>query len=428
MKIIRYSFLLAIAIQLISSCRKSPVTPAHENHPTAFTGTGLPTGASISKTIGASGGTIASADGKVRLVVPAGALDQDQALSIQPIESKVPLGIDKAAYRFEPHGLHFKKPCQLFMSFTDNDITGLAPELSGLAVQQADGSWKAENSITVDKANHTLSGNITHFSDYNFFLKYALRDSKTHTDTRLVHLSLGEKVLFEVMNTEDEDTGSLFVPLPLANGFVKEWDINGNPFTQQTNDTYGHFESSDNSQKLAQFNYVAPHTMPAVSTIALSAKLDLDKKGAFYLVRNVKVEDLNTMSINNVAYNKPSVSAGYIKRPNDQVEVVIVNMMATNSNNKYASISITIEGYHGPGTYNFSDKITASAGDGNGNSFSSSYFNNSGPAYATGSITITSGRISGDVLQGSIDASLIKEGGSTNEPAPVKGVFSVNMN
>src|ERR1700733_6919046 len=53
----------------------------------ATTSIGSATGNAVSKTIGSSGGSITSEDGKLELIVPAGAVNSDTVFSIQPISN-----------------------------------------------------------------------------------------------------------------------------------------------------------------------------------------------------------------------------------------------------------------------------------------------------------------------------------------------------
>ena len=67
------------------------------------TAIGAAEGQLVSKEIGASGGKITSDDGRVELLVPAGALAKTTTISIQPIKNLVPNG-NGQGYQFEPSG------------------------------------------------------------------------------------------------------------------------------------------------------------------------------------------------------------------------------------------------------------------------------------------------------------------------------------
>jgi len=92
----------------IPAChQQDEVIPVEESpaqgEPTAVVS---PTGEKISQSIGANGGVLRSADGKVSLSIPAGALAQTTMISLQPIENKAFMGIGPA-YEFSPDGLKF---------------------------------------------------------------------------------------------------------------------------------------------------------------------------------------------------------------------------------------------------------------------------------------------------------------------------------
>ena len=132
-----------------------------------------------SATIGQSGGTVAT--GKARLVIPAGALENDVKVSIAEVA-----GMDRLigpAYDLQPAGLQFAKPATLIIDYSSGDLpAGSAPdEVAIISLDehyepaQDDPSAPLLSSLpyyietAVDEANTTASAPITHFSRYGFF-------------------------------------------------------------------------------------------------------------------------------------------------------------------------------------------------------------------------------------------------------------------
>lgn len=127
------------------------------------TAIGAPDGKLVNKEIGPSGGTIASDDGKVELIFPAGALKANTVISIQPITNLLPNGSGKA-YRFEPSGIRFTKPVELIFHYTEQEEKGCSPLLMFMAIQSSNGRWAYMDYEDWDSTGRYLKGNILHFS------------------------------------------------------------------------------------------------------------------------------------------------------------------------------------------------------------------------------------------------------------------------
>jgi hypothetical protein len=134
---------------------------------------GRPAGKKISDKIGREGGKLASADGRLELVVPEGALDSRTSLSIQPINNTLSPG--KAdAYDLEPSGRNFEKPLQLIFHYSKTETVGVMPALKGIAWQDDKGQWFRLDNTVVDTIGHTVTGSITHFSHWAYFDAFTL--------------------------------------------------------------------------------------------------------------------------------------------------------------------------------------------------------------------------------------------------------------
>ena len=118
----------------------STTSPAASVAPTA-TPVGTANGAATSATIGTAGGSVSTADGKMTLTVPAGALGTDTLIGIQPITNTAH-GRLGAGYRLTPDGQSFAQPVVLKFSYTDQDLAGSDPAILGAAFQTAAGYWQ----------------------------------------------------------------------------------------------------------------------------------------------------------------------------------------------------------------------------------------------------------------------------------------------
>jgi hypothetical protein len=164
-----YSLLLLLVFAC--SCKKSlsPGTGSTATTDTsiAVTAAGTPDGNPVTKTIGATGGTISSADGRIDLVIPPGALSSDIALTIQPITNECPGGIG-AGYDFQPNGTKFSIPATLIFHYTDSDVNGTDPDFIYYATQDSTLAWDVDIEKDVDTVAKTISFNVHHFSGHAF--------------------------------------------------------------------------------------------------------------------------------------------------------------------------------------------------------------------------------------------------------------------
>jgi hypothetical protein len=161
----------------IVSCKKSvPVDNQQTSTPVPMqliTAPGIADGPAVSKAIGTNGGTISSADGKISINIPQGAISDNQTITVQPITNKLESGLGKA-YRITPHIPHFNKPVTITFSYTQADIVGTAPEVFAIGYQNTAGGWLYKKNVQLNKVNKTISITTTHFSDWALFEKILL--------------------------------------------------------------------------------------------------------------------------------------------------------------------------------------------------------------------------------------------------------------
>lgn len=150
-------------------CKESneAVSPENGNGGGA-TEVGVPDGQLVSKVIGTAGGTVSSADNRVTLTIPAGALPKDTEIGIQPITNEAPNGLE-VAYRFSPDGTTFAKPASLTFSYDPRRVSANSPDAFGVATQGTDRRWKHTPEVAVDTNAHTITTQMPHFSDWTAY-------------------------------------------------------------------------------------------------------------------------------------------------------------------------------------------------------------------------------------------------------------------
>ncbi|MCG2615756.1 hypothetical protein LZZ85_15760 [Terrimonas sp. NA20] len=228
----------------------------------------------VRKIVGSAGGSVTSFDGRMKLVIPQGALSSDKEISIKTISNQNPLGLQQA-YRIEPHGVQFAKPVSIQVSYDDDDLKRTIPEALGIAYQDSKGVWQARGGTELDKVNHRITTITDHFSDWSLFESVYLM-----VEQPVIPVSAATKL--EVFSTED-----LLIPLDsgkdiaigkkqtMAAKYVKEWTLAG----------AGNLTSNGSNAM-----YKAPAAIPARNPVAVSVRLDLKQRGVFLLVKNITIQ------------------------------------------------------------------------------------------------------------------------------------------
>lgn len=278
MKRLTLSLFALLVLFGMYSCQKDDKvsTPDNPNPAGEVTQVGTPDGTPLAqKTIGATGGTLSSTDGRLKITVPAGAFTADQQVTIQSISNFNPLAINEA-YRITPHNVEFAKPVTIEFSYTEEEIINTIPEALGIAYQDDRGIWMAQGGTELDKANKKIRVITNHFSDWSLFESVFLSTSATV-------VPVNGTAQLEVYTTED-----LLVPLvpgqqiamgkkiSMAAKYVKEWKLAG----------AGNLQSNG-----PKATYKAPGTVPNVNPVTVSVKLDLKQRGTFLLVKNIEVQN-----------------------------------------------------------------------------------------------------------------------------------------
>ncbi|GAB3251673.1 hypothetical protein GCM10027347_10250 [Larkinella harenae] len=250
MKISHTVFVVLAVIGSLAGCKKDPevdpvetMPPVHETGPGTVTEVGQPEGIPVSKTIGPEGGTLVTADGKVHLVIPAGAVSQATIITIQPITNHSPNGIGQA-FRFSPDGLQFKKPATLTFEYTNDVVSANDKDGLKIAYQGTDKIWYNVPGVQVDPQHKRISVPMPHFSDWSAYeIAYLesfeiLTNDKRH---RSNYLQYGESLNLFVWEIAGEVDEPLYKVAMDKVGDVKsvKWSVAGvgevkaNPETSQ---------------------------------------------------------------------------------------------------------------------------------------------------------------------------------------------------
>ena len=259
MKNILTSILFIITV---AACKKSDRSFIELPPPTP-TAVGVPDGPAVTKSIGAAGGTIVSADGMLELVIPAGALTTNTDITLQPVVNYVPNGVGKA-YRCLPDGLQFSKNISMRFKYQDSSLAQTKKEFMRIAYQQPDRIWKDVETVVNDVSSKTITISTDHFTDYTIFNLFSLRPV-------LVYMRIGTQQQFIIeiargldLSTQINEQLRLLTDL---NGRPVEWKVNGQ--------AGGNTSSGTVSGNRFSANYTAPAVAPPTSPISVSAEINL---------------------------------------------------------------------------------------------------------------------------------------------------------
>lgn len=157
-----------LACLLLAACKK----PGNDSNPSnnapepVVTPKGVANGAASSKQIGAGGGELVSADGNVKIVVPAGAVAANTEFTVQPITNTlIENNPARKAYRLLPEGNNFAKPVKVVFKYAPANFNGGNEDLLTAVYQSANGSWK-QAAASLNKTAKTVEISTMHFSDW----------------------------------------------------------------------------------------------------------------------------------------------------------------------------------------------------------------------------------------------------------------------
>ena len=127
------------------------------------------TGCDAGDTVGPRGGVVTSADGRVTLDIPAGALTDEVAITIEVLDD-APHGAIGTAYAIEPAGVSLLAPATLTYDLAA-DADDRSFELAGLElndlllISDKAGRWQPLADRDVDQDAQLVSASVLYFSN-----------------------------------------------------------------------------------------------------------------------------------------------------------------------------------------------------------------------------------------------------------------------
>lgn len=271
--------LIAVLLQalLFTSCNKEDDDDNVKSEKGAVRPIGNVIGPEVSRTIGANGGTISSADGRLSIDIPSGALSVEQKITIQSIENTSEPGVG-VAYRLSPHTVMFNRPVAITFSYADEAASTILPELLGIAYQNGEGIWHAVGGADVNTANKTISIETTHFSDWSLIKSLGIEPGEEviapgESLTLKVYRYIFDDDLLATLLPDDVEAPIREKQLVDAK-IVEQWSLGGP----------GQINASGNSA-----TYNAPQQIQEPVTVAVSARIKSPRNNLLLLVANITV-------------------------------------------------------------------------------------------------------------------------------------------
>jgi N-acetylneuraminic acid mutarotase len=121
-------------------------------------------GSGTTNGIGPAGGTVTSSDAMASVTIPAGALSQEIAITVEAVSSPVSGNIG-TAYEFGPSGTVFSQAVTISITY---DETTLLPgqELNLKLAKLVNNQWQQDPNSSVDQGKNVVSGSTNSFSIY----------------------------------------------------------------------------------------------------------------------------------------------------------------------------------------------------------------------------------------------------------------------
>lgn len=178
--------------------------------------------------IGPEGGRLVSSDGKLRMTIPAGALDEDTEFSITAISSSSGASLGRS-YRISPQ-LQFKKAVSVSLSFKAHADSVGDTRLLLPGMQDAQGVWQMETERSVDDKEQTVTIETQQTGDWSLIMPFRLRPGYSL-------IQRGDKVVLRVVSYIGENPDDFFIRPPrkmpveamhiVPDEWIKRWAIVG---------------------------------------------------------------------------------------------------------------------------------------------------------------------------------------------------------
>jgi hypothetical protein len=123
---------------------------------------------SVPIVVGEKGGLVKSSDEMAKVVIPAMAVSDKTAITVDRI-TDTPYGTVGDAYEFSPDGTHFARPATITISYDETTLPEGVDETRLTLGYMVGGRWKAVTDATVDSVTNTVTGRSVHFSRFGVF-------------------------------------------------------------------------------------------------------------------------------------------------------------------------------------------------------------------------------------------------------------------
>jgi hypothetical protein len=239
-------------------------------------------GNAVTAKMDSKGGLVTSADGKLEIIFPAGALDVETPISVQATHNELTED-DEGSYQLEPSGLTFKKPLQLTFHYSGSNDNA---DLKSVGWQDSKGQWYLAKNTVTDTIHKTVTTFANHFSGWAKFDKLSLvprsASVKVNKTIRFVvskfetypaASSSGDDEL-AVPQTLDGDDALLATPEGVPSFYTSAWSANS---IVNGDHEVGTLMKQDAKNSWAA-TYKAPASVPSGNPVAVSVQIYSDKK------------------------------------------------------------------------------------------------------------------------------------------------------
>jgi hypothetical protein len=247
----------------------------------AVTAVGTQSTAPATAAIGPDGGTVTSADQRLTITIPAGALSTSTTIGIGSITNTAPGGMG-SAFRLTPVGQTFAVPITL--TYKPAGELDTDPTQVGLAFQTAAGSWQIVPGVVADTTAGTFTSTTTHFTDYSYFAFLQLTGPSA--------LFVGQSSTLHIVESDpvpdpQNPQGDKYIaanPHPYSGSSTPGWAVNGMSSGEINSDApWGYVATVNGPDAL----YTAPQHLPSSKNpVAVSATIAFGSS-ALTLVKNV---------------------------------------------------------------------------------------------------------------------------------------------
>lgn len=276
-KIISITLMAAL---MACSRDKHPVTPkpAPLSHTPVSKPVGTPVGAKQTFAVTAAGGVFQSADGQLKIMIPAGAVTTDKVFEVQQVSNTCPGSIGNS-FSITPHTT-FAKPVAIQYSYAEMPHLVSIPDALGIAWQDAQGYWRLQKNVAVNKTDKHVTVLTDHFSNWTLLQWLQISPASAELDPGgsaemevRFYLPLSSDDLLTPLAPKEGEDIAVGEGQPLPGHFIKSWTVAG-PGTVNGNGS--------------KATYHAPGAVQATVTAMVTATLK-DSKHQLLLVSNMTI-------------------------------------------------------------------------------------------------------------------------------------------